>query len=103
MTAIIADLQISSTSKQFVRVPIYEQSGADPTSDVVSLSFPDTTHEPTVFITGSWVTIEGTNYAQAVVGPGSALVLAIGFYDVYVKVEDNPEIPVLFSGLLEVT
>lgn len=102
MTASISDLQISSTSKQYVRVPLVEQSGANPTTDAVFMAFPLPNQEPTTFYTGSWFTLNGIYFAQCLVGPATAAVLPIGFYDVYVKVSDNPETPVLLAGLLEV-
>ena len=101
MTASLADLQISVASQQYVRVPISEASGADPTGDAVYMAFPDAGATPTDFFTGSWVTIGGIYYARCLVGPGSN-VLPVGFYDVYVRVSDSPEHPVLFSGTLEV-
>jgi hypothetical protein len=54
-------------------------------------------------VSGNWVTEGGIYYAQALVGPGSSSILAVGFYDVYVKVTDNPEVPVIRAGLLEIT
>jgi hypothetical protein len=103
MTASLADLQISSASLQYVRVPISEATGGDPTGDPVTFAFPDPAAEPTVFYTGSWSTLNGIYYARCLVGPGGAVQLPAGFYDVYVKVTDSPEIPVLLSGVLEVT
>ena len=103
MTASIADLSISSASRQYVRVPISEATGADPTTDPVSLSFPTTGVEPTVFVVGNWRTVGGIHYAQALVGPGGSITLPVGFYDVYVQITDNPEIPVLLAGTVEVT
>lgn len=103
MTAIIADLQISSASRQYVRVPITEASGGNPTGDTVTLAFPSPNSEPVTFYTGSWLTASGVYFAQCLVGPGGTVVLPVGFYDVYVKIGDNPEVPVLLSGLLEVT
>ncbi len=103
MTASLSDLQISSASLQYVRVSITEASGADPTADTVAMAFPVLEGEPTTFYGGNWVTLAGIHYAQCLVGPGGTVTLAPGFYNVFVKVSDNPEIPVLFSGLLEVT
>jgi hypothetical protein len=104
MTGLIADLQVSSTSKQYVSVPVAEVlTGGNPTGDSVALSFPAVGVEPTAFVAGQWVTEGGVYFAQALVGPGTSAVLAAGFYDVYVKVTDSPEVPVLRSGLLEVT
>lgn len=102
MTATYVDLQVSSASKQNVRVPISEASGADPTGDTVALAFPVTGVDPVSYVAGTWNTIAGIYYAQALIGPGTAAILPIGFYDVYVKISDNPETPVLFAGTLEV-
>lgn len=104
MTGLIADLQVSSLSKQYVTVPVAEViTAGDPTGDVVSLAFPAVGQEPSSFIAGQWLTESGVYYAQALVGPGTSAELAVGYYDVYVKVTDSPEVPVLRSGLLEIT
>lgn len=102
MTATLIDLSVPVASKQYVRVPISEATGADPTNNAVTMAFPETGTDPATFYTSDWVTISGIYYARCLVGPGSAAVLAIGFYDVYVKVNDVPELPVLFSGTMEV-
>ena len=104
MTGLIADLQVSSLSKQYVTVPVAEViTGGDPTSDNVALAFPAVGSEPSAFVAGQWVTEAGVYYAQALVGPGTSAILPVGYYDVYVKVTDSPEVPVLRSGLLEIT
>jgi len=103
MTGPIADLQVSSASKQFITVPVEEEiTGGDPTGDIVTMAFPAVAAEPTNYVSGSWVTVSGIHYAQALIGPG-ATQLAVGFYDIYVKITDNPEVPVIKAGLLEVT
>lgn len=102
MTATQTDLQISVASQQYIRVLVAEAAGTDPTGDSVFMAFPLTSVDPTIFYTGSWVTLNGIFYARCLVGPGSSAVLGIGFYDVYVKVSDSPEHPVLLSGTLEV-
>lgn len=102
MTGPLADLQITAASKQYVRVPVRDLTGADPTVDAVAMAFPEPGTEPTTFYTGSWVTIRGAYNALCLVGTGGAVALTPGFYDVYVKITDNPEVPVLRSGLMEV-
>lgn len=102
MTATLTDLQISVASTQYIRVPVTEASGADPTADSVSMAFPVTGEEPSVFYSGSWVTISGINYARCLVGPSASATLEVGYYDVFVKITDSPETPVLLSGTLEV-
>lgn len=104
MTGPLADIQVSSVSKQYVTVPVAESiTGGDPTGDNVALSFPAPGDDPTVFVAGQWLTENGIYYAQALVGPGTSAILINGFYDVYVKVTDNPEVPVIKAGLLEIT
>jgi hypothetical protein len=102
MTATVTDLQISVASTQYVRAAIFEASGADPTGDTVTMAFPITGVDPTVFVAASWVTLSGIHYARCLVGPAGSITLPIGYYDVYVKVTDSPEVPVLLSGTLEV-
>lgn len=102
MTATLTDLQISATSTQYIRVPVSEASGVDPTSHAVTMAFPTTGDDPATFYTSSWVTLNGIYYARCLVGAGGAVTLAVGYYDVYVKVSDAPETPVLLAGTLEV-
>ncbi len=103
MSVSISDLQISSQSRQYVRVPISDANGHDPTSDMVAMAFPTPGMEPSIYISGDWATLAGIYYARCLVGPGGAVQLDPGFYEVFVKITDNPEIPVLNAGLLEVT
>ena len=103
----LADLIISSQSKQFIRVPV--SSTNDPTGDAVSWAIVVPAVEPSLFFAGSWVTIldpetsDPTYYAQVLVGPGTGLTLSRGNYQMYVKIDDDPETPVLLAGILEVT
>lgn len=101
MTATVTDLQISIASTQYVRVPVYAD-GEDPTNDTVSMAFPVTGVDPASFFSGSWQTLDGIYYARCLVGPSGAVALTNGVYDVYVKVSDVPETPVLLAGTLEV-
>lgn len=68
---------------------------ANPTTDTVRMAFPTTGADPTTWYPAAWET-QGTLYfARCLVGPGGAVTLPIGFYDVYVQVVDSPEIPVV--------
>lgn len=103
MTATLTDLQIPAESTQYVRVPVAEVTGADPTADTVYMAFPITGHsDPGPFYTASWMTLNGIYYIRCLIGPGGVVQLAEGYFDVFVKISDNPETPVLFSGTLEV-
>ena len=104
MTASLADFVISSLTKQYVIVPISEVlTSGSPTADSVQMAFPLPGTEPATWISGDWTTVSGVYYARALVGVGTSMALTRGYYDVYVKITDSPEIPVLRSGLLEVT
>lgn len=100
---------ISSLSTEYVRIRIVaEKNGAfiDPTPDTVQFSFP-ATGNPTTWSAGSWETDTDTlgnkvYYARCLVGPLGTVTLTAGKYDVWVKITDNPEIPVINAGRLTV-
>lgn len=85
-----------------MRVPIANDDGSNPTADVVQFAFPTPGTEPATFYNGSWQTISGIYHARCLVGPGGVVTLTPAFYDVYVKITDSPEVPVLLAGLMEV-
>jgi hypothetical protein len=96
-------------SKEFVKVPVaatLNGVGYDPSGDVVSLAFvvrggPDPAGGD--WVSGSWEPDgSGGWLARTLVGPG-AKVLPVGTYEVWVKVADNPEVPVRSVGVLQVT
>ena len=98
----------SILSTQYVQIPVTVRAPTayDPTSDVVQFAFTPLTYpvtEPTAWITGSWSTFPGPSYfAQCLVGPG-ATALSIGTYQVWVKITDSPEVPVLQPSTLVIT
>jgi len=106
-------MQLSTTSTEYVRVPIsVTEAGAAvvPTSDAVSMAFmtPGATPGALDFKSATWETDTTTSpdtfYARCLVGPAGVVTLTAAMYDVWVKVEDNPEIPVRkASGRLYVT
>ena len=91
--------KISIASKIYVRMPITEQTGLDPTSDPLQMGL--TASElvpPAMWTTGLWVPIGGRPWGELLVGPGSTYgPVAAGRYWLAARVTDNPEIPVLFS------
>jgi hypothetical protein len=88
------------------------QNGApyDPTADTVQMAFLADGIDP---LTGDWknaawettlATGGATLYlARTLVGPAGVITLAKGHYRVWVKIQDNPEIPVLTSDILIVS
>lgn len=88
-------LQISSLTKEYVKTTVTTSVGAAVTGDIVEFAFPQEFVAPVAgdWDAGAWVA--GTSYdARILVGPGTSVVLAPGGYDCWVRVTDNPEIPV---------
>jgi hypothetical protein len=103
-----ADITISSLSTEYVQVPVQATIMGvpyNPTADAVSLAFVVGNAYPTLWYAGSWVTTAQGNYlAQTLIGPANGgTVLAPGTYNIYVKITDNPEVPVIPSGSVTVT
>lgn len=91
-------LTIPSVSREYIHVPV---TGGSLSTPVELAVIPSTQEEPA---SGDWRTAvwDGTT-AKLLIGPGGTLTLADGIYRVWVRVTATPEIPVLRSGLLEIT
>lgn len=97
----------SQASKEYIEVPVISRT--DPTGDVVQMAFP-TDDNPTTWYNGSWdpagavdkMPGQGSVYlARCLVGPGGGVVTLTAQaapYNVYVKITDAPEVPVLKAG-----
>ena len=104
---------MSHLSTQYVFVPVSAtKSGAayNPTGDVVQFAFAATaTYVPqnTDWVAGSWDTNASSILfpysAKCLVGPSGTTALGLGTYVMYIKISDNPEVPVLIAGQLQVT
>ena len=106
-------IAISRQSLQYVGVPVKAvlTTGAalNPTSDPVYMAFlPQATQQPA---SGDWKTAIWAARASDViypyaafclVGPGGTTELDLGTYVMYLKVTDNPEVPVLVTGYLQI-
>lgn len=112
-TVSFSTLTISHLSTEYVLIPIQvTKSGAsyNPTSDVVQFAFmPNAVQQPqnNDWVTGSWETVS-TNIiypynAKCLVGPTGSTALTLGNYIIYLKITDNPEVPVLTVGQLTVS
>ena len=103
----MAGIIISSLSTVYVQVPVYATIGGaayNPTSDVVQMAFTLNGANPGSgdWKTASWTSGPGSGsyLAQILVGPGTGgLSLATGSWTTWVKVTDNPEVPVINCGL----
>lgn len=98
------NLEISSQSRQYVKVPVAAKlagAAVNPTGDTVQMAFPFTGADPATWYAAAWETDStsspATYLARTTVGPGGTAVLAVGTYDVWVKVTDSPEVPVMRS------
>lgn len=96
----------SALSTEYVRVAI--DAGVDPTADTVQMAFPLAGNQPTDWKSATWETDTATDpdtyYVRCLVGPGpgGVVTLVYGLYDVYVKVNDNPETVVRNTGALAI-
>jgi hypothetical protein len=100
-------IKISEESLEFVRarVEAVKQGVAyDPTHDVVEFAFTATDDlDNAVWFTGDWETTDhGKYFARCLVGPDGDAELDPGVFKVWVRVTDNPEIPVRFAGNVKV-
>lgn len=95
---------ISSMSKEYVLVPVSARENGlpiDPTSSTVEMAFAPADVDPEEWNAASWETAGSKHYARCLVGPGE-VELSKGFFNVWVRVTDNPEMPVLLAGGLRV-
>jgi len=104
--------ELSSAALMYVKAPVrVKKQGVpyDPTGDVVAVAFMSGRATPTSgdWKTASWetdaTTTPSTYFARCLVGSGGATTLVAGLYEMWVKVTDSPEIPVLVCGPLRVT
>jgi len=100
----------SSLSTDYVQVLIASPGSTDPTFDNIQFAFtletyPETRPTTDDWITGSWAVSPGPQYwAQCLVGPeNGGTVLAIGLYQVWVKILSSPPVPVLQQVYLQIT
>jgi hypothetical protein len=104
--AAVAGITISSLSTVYVQVPVLATIDGvlyNPTADEVQMAFTANGANPVTWNTASWTSGPGTGsyLAECLVGPGSGGVdLATGTWSLWVKITDNPEIPVINAGLL---
>lgn len=75
----------------------------NPTTDVVQFAFTAFNVSPTAWSTGSWDPGGPPYSARILVGPANGgVVLVPGSYEVWIKITDNPEVPVIQVGNLDI-
>lgn len=101
----------AAASLEYVKVPVsLRESGSyiDPTGDTVQLAFMAEGEDPDVtdWHTGTWetdsTTVPTTYFARCLVGPTGDVVLVAGIYDVWIRITDSPEAPVLKTGNIQI-
>ncbi|WP_262403454.1 hypothetical protein [Actinomadura sp. CNU-125] len=92
-------LTIPSVSKEYLHIPVTGGSVSTPVEIAVINASTEEPAEADWRPADEW---DGTT-AKLLIGPGGTLELEDGTYRVWVRVTANPEIPVIRSGLLEVT
>jgi hypothetical protein len=103
----------SALSREYVAVAITAKAAGtpiNPTGDTVEFAFTTGTAKPGAgdWKTGSWdgtqpQTPSNAYIAHCLVGPGGTVELAAGRYRMWVRVTDNPEVPVIPFGMLQIT
>lgn len=85
-------LELQSTSKEYVKVPVTVTAGGEPVTDpVVSIALRPEGTSGLTWLPATWV----DNAVRYLVGP-----LAPGRYGVYIRVEDSPEDIIKFAGII---
>lgn len=100
----------SALSTQYVQllITIRSPDGYNPTGDAVAFAFAPYAYPqpaPANWYPGSWVTYAGPAYwAQVLVGPANGgIALTPGDYLGWVKITDDPEVPVIQAFTLQIT
>lgn len=108
-------IKIAATSREKIGVRVRGTDDAgepvNPTTDTVEFAFTSGREiEPDSgdWVSGSWATFQPARTvppiyrATCLVGPGGNIELAAGRYWIWVRITDNPEVPVLSAGELQV-
>jgi hypothetical protein len=97
----------SAASLEYVNVRVTAKlvkTAYNPTTKPVDMAFVSTSSSPADddWNTAEWETVDGEYIAKCLVGPTGTRSLDPGTYAVYVRVTDDPEVPVIYAGVLEV-
>lgn len=115
----MSHITIPGESVETVRIPVATLDNAglleDPTAATVEIGFSDAREtEPATWNAATWETSEKlrltvggtiveTPYKAAILIGTGATDLAQGLHAMWLRITDNPEVPVRFVGFLEVT
>lgn len=93
-------LKVPETSVEYVAAEITSPTTVDNGWTVALAFIPQTQKRPEA---GDWETAEWEgNDVRTIIGPGTAVVLTCGKYDVWVRIDATPESAVRKAGTLEI-
>jgi hypothetical protein len=99
-------LTLLASSTEYVFVPVSAlgvNAPLNPTSDTVQFAFVQGATAPSSYVGGTWfVPQANTYYAACLVGPAGTVTLTPGIYTVWLKISDNPEVPVRTPGQIQI-
>lgn len=103
-------LRINSQSLEYVKVPVFAKKAGvayDPSTDVVEMTFVQSETLPAnpTWYDATWEPRTGGQSARCLVGPAPGVVQLTADHDpwyVFIKISDNPEVPVIEAGPIEV-
>jgi hypothetical protein len=101
-------ISLSSLSTEYIRVPVaatVNNAPYNPTNDAVAFAFTGGANPAGGdWHSGSWDSANTPYAAQCLVGPGAGgVALTVGTWVIWIKITDNPEVPVRAVGQLSVT
>lgn len=106
-------LGMSQLATMYYLVPVAAtQAGVpyNPTGDPVAFAFlPQATQVPGSgdWVSGSWETVTGALLypynAKCLIGPAGTVTLGVGRYVAWLRITDNPEVPVLIVGQVDIS
>lgn len=108
----MATILQSELSTEYIQIPVSALVGGqaiNPTADQVQFAFKPIGVPPQLpdWVPGTWAgttAVNGFYYAQCLVGPDAATIeLPVGTWAIWLKITDNPEVPVRSPGLLQIT
>lgn len=98
--------RIPSGSVEFLTVLVDTGGVATLSSQPVAFALTAVGYDPdgtTTWRSASWSGEAGTSRSAAIlIGPGTSHIIAEGKYEVWVKVTDNPESPIVHAGRLTI-
>lgn len=100
-------ISLSVLSTEYIRVPIaatVNNFPYNPTGDVVAFAFTTGANPASGdWHPGLWDSTNAPYVAQCLVGPSGGVALTVGTWVIWVKITDNPEVPVRAVGQLAIT